>query len=572
MSKDKKSSSGTALPLMILMIAFWVLSKIYRLFVTSIIPSFVRFYFEHRWICLLLVSLVASFVIIRLGLGFWRFISPDEKSKPKTDVDAGLVIGHSLKGGKPLTISLHHRSLHASAIGATGQGKTEGTIIAMAVDDIKAGRGLILMDGKADRSLLNKLYAYAAKYNRTKDFRVFSLFEPEISSTYNPLLGGSAEEISERILNSFDFQNEYFADLQRVWFTQAVRIFEKANQPLTFLKISQAIADPRVIRKFAEMGGDPDLIFWANSFCARPVAELRNDLNGLSNKVNRFAAGQFAAQFNSEHPSISIQQAMKENLIVYFQLPAMQFEHLGKATARIVMQDLMSQIANRHKGGGGHRFFGVYLDDFAEYLHESFVTVLNKSRSANVGILFAHQAKGDIDALGDGVANAINTNTNVKIIMRSNEPDTAEYYARVIGTKKSEKTTERRRRSLLSTENTGEMSVREAEEFQFHPGIIKNELAIGEALVVLPDKGTTRVKLMLLPDLPTIAISPVEKIKPKGIDKNALGLQDLPKEKDVSEQVQKVPHAGTTNQSVLNESNPNQDPKPITPAGDVDAA
>lgn len=79
------------------------------------------------------------------------------------------------------------------------------------------------------------------------------------------------------------------------------------------------------------------------------------------------------------------------------------------------------------------------------------------------------------------------------------------------------------------------------------------------------------MKLMLLPDLPTIAISPVEKIKPKGIDKNALGLQDLPKEKDVSEQVQKVPHAGTTNQSVLNESNPNQDPKPITPAGGVDA-
>lgn len=570
MSKDKKSSNGAALPFMILMLAFWVLSKIYRLFVDTVIPFFIRFYFEYRWPCIALVSLVATLFILKVGRGMFRFFSPNDPSETKSDVDAGLVIGHSVKGNKPLTISLHHRSLHASAIGATGQGKTEGTIIAMAVDDIKAGRGLILMDGKADRSLLTKLYAYAAKYNRAKDFRVFSLFEPEISSTYNPLLGGSAEEISERIFNSFVFENEYYSDVQRDWFTHVLRIFEKANQRPTFLKISQALSDPRIIRKLAAIGDDPDLMFWANEFCTRTAAEMRKDVSGLVVKVNRFAFGQFAAQFNSEHPSISIQQAMKENLIVYFQLPAMQFEHLGKATARIVMQDLMSQIANRHKGGGGHRFFGVYLDDFAEYLHESFVTVLNKSRSANVGILFAHQAKGDIDALGDAVSNAINTNTNVKIIMRSNEPDTAEYYARMIGTEKSEKTTERRRRSFLSTENTGEMSVREAEEFKFHPGIIKNDLAIGEALVVLPDKGTTRVRLVLLPDLKAVEVPRVEKIQPQDINKHELGLQDLPKEKDVSKQDEKNPSTSSRNNSVLASSDTERNATPES--GGTDAA
>lgn len=76
-------------------------------------------------------------------------------------------------------------------------------------------------------------------------------------------------------------------------------------------------------------------------------------------------------------------------------------------------------------------FFSVYLDDFTEYLTPSFVTLLNKSRSANVGIVFAHQALGDLDGLGDGVKNTILTNSNLKVFMRTNEPESAEYFSSI---------------------------------------------------------------------------------------------------------------------------------------------
>lgn len=74
---------------------------------------------------------------------------------------------------------------------------------------------------------------------------------------------------------------------------------------------------------------------------------------------------------------------------------------------------------------------------------------MNKSRSANVGIVFAHQALGDITVLGDSVANSILTNANLKVFMRGNDPDSAEYFSKVIGTLTSTKFTERQSKTLF---------------------------------------------------------------------------------------------------------------------------
>lgn len=527
MSKDKGSSDDMMFSAAILLVICMVVTMAYRFFLYKIIPFVVRFYFYHYYSCLLILTLLTAFVLAWAAYGISRLF---EGGKRKVDAhvkEPDLVIGLCAKTRKPVVLTTKDRTMHAGAMGTTGFGKSESVVIPWSVDDIKNGRGLIIMDGKCERSFLEKLYAYAAKHNRTKDVRVFSLFEPEISSTYNPLLGGSAEEIAERIFNSFEFENEFYKTVQIDCFTHLMRIFEKAGQKPTFLRISQALSDPRVILKLAEKTDDDDLKFWAKNFCGRPATDIQNEIKGLLVNINRFAFGEFAPQFNADNPSISIRQVMKENLIVYFQLPAMQFEDLGKSTGRIVIQDIMSQIANRHKGKErNHRFFSIYMDDFSEYLHANFVTVLNKSRSANVGCVFSHQALGDLQTLGDAIANAITTNTNIKVLMRTNEPDTADYLSRMIGTRTTEKTTERRRRSLLSTENTGEMSVRETEEFIYHPRVFKSELQVGEAVVATPSIPGVKVRLYHLPDLPILEIPEVEKIRPKGIDKKSLGIED----------------------------------------------
>jgi type IV secretory pathway TraG/TraD family ATPase VirD4 len=532
MSKDK-NSDDMMIPIAILLGICLALNLAYKFFLYTIIPIAVRFYFYHYLLFILSISLMTTFVFVAIAAGISNLFRSLRPKAALSSAEPAVGVGQCVKTKKQIFLSTASRALHTGVIGTTGCGKTESVIVPWSVDDIKNGRGLVMIDGKADRTLLDKLYAYAAKYNRTKDFRVFSLFDPGISGTYNPLLGGSAEEVAERVFNSFEFENEFYAKVQLDWFVHTLRIFEKAGLKPTFLRVSQSLSDPRVILKLADLTGDADLQFWAKQLCSRPAAEVVSDVKGLLVNVNRFAYGQFASQFNSDNPSISISQAMKENLIVYFQLPALQFENLGKSTGRIVIQDLMSQIANRHKGKTkDHRFFSIYLDDFAEYLHENFVTVLNKSRSAKVGCVFAHQAMGDIQALGDAVCNSIMTNTNIKILMRCNEPETADYLSRMIGTKTTEKTTERRRASFLTNGNTGDMSVRTAEEFMQHPRVFKNELMPGEAVLVTPEITGLKVKLNWLPDLEVIDIPVVEKVAPKGIDKKSLRIEDkLPETK-----------------------------------------
>jgi type IV secretory pathway TraG/TraD family ATPase VirD4 len=162
-------------------------------------------------------------------------------------------------------------------------------------------------------------------------------------------------------------------------------------------------------------------------------------------------------------------------------------------------------VASRHLGNAkSNEFFSIYLDDFTEYITESFVSLLNKSRSANVGVVFAHQALGDLAALGDGVKNTILSNSNLKIFMRTNEPESAEYFSQTVGTIQGLKKTEREKSSTFGARKTGDASVRDVEEFKFHPNLFKQQLGVGEAVMILPHANGSlpvRIQFRKVPDL-----------------------------------------------------------------------
>src|SRR6185312_17398652 len=127
---------------------------------------------------------------------------------------------------------------------------------------------------------------------------------------------------------------------------------------------------------------------------------------------------------------------------------------------------------------------------------------------------FAHQALGDLKALGDDVENTILVNSNLKIFMRTNEPDSAEYFSKVIGTRLGQKLTERQKKGFLANTKTGEGSIRDVEEFIYHPNLFKGNLGVGQAVMCLPHtRGvkTVQVKFSILPDLPKHKIPIFEK-------------------------------------------------------------
>ncbi len=487
----------------------------------------IAFYVEWRYGISLVITGLLLICFLKLRKQIQLHFAPSDLEQevltPKEGEDA-IYAGLGEKG-KSVYIKQSFRRMHTQVVGTTNAGKTESVIIPWAIDDIKKGRGLLMIDGKSDSGLLNKLYAYARKYHRQHDVRVLSLCNVDISHTFNPLAGGSVLEVAERVFNALNFENEYFKSIQYDAFLHCLMILEATKIKATPFRVIECLKSEKNLSDLAKATNDHRLQNWAGDFLKLTREEREQRTSGLIAQLQSFAVGETATVFNSENSDINLEQALEEGEIVYCQLPALKIPTLGKATGKMILQCLQSAVASRHLGKyENQKFFSIYLDDFTEYLTPSFVTLLNKSRSANVGVVFAHQALGDLEGLGDGVKNTILTNSNLKVFMRTNEPESAEYFSEVIGTSQTAKVTERQKQGLFGSEKTGDGSVREAEEFKFHPNVFKQELGVGEAVVLLPHaRGSLPVRLKFKKsfDLDRHEIPKLLKSAPVGLPKLA---------------------------------------------------
>ncbi len=514
MSKQSKGTEENLGPAMVLVAAAVVILIVWSKYRFLLITAFYRYII---WIRLIIALLFATAAIwCRSKWIKYRAPAMIKKSVFGEGPEAtSMLAGRTHGDGSPVYLKQEVRLLHAQVVGGTGSGKTESTICPMAIDDIKNNRGFVLIDGKSDRSLLDKLYAYAVRYGRTEDFKILSLADASISHSFNPFEGGRAVEVAERIFNALNFEDEYYRSIQYDALVHCLSIMESTQITASPKRVIELLRNAPLLSNLAENSGDDDLSSWGLSFAKLAPNERELRTSGLISQLQAFVLGEAGPIFNPLKSDIVIEKAMSANQIVYCQLPAMKIPSLGKATGKLVLQSLQSAISSRHLGESANKkFFSIYLDDFTEYLTPSFATLLNKSRSANVGVVFAHQALGDLDVLGEGLKNSVLTNSNLKIFMKTNEPASAEYFATVVGTKLASKVTERQVAGTFGSTKTGDGSVREAEEFKFHPNLFKQEMGVGEAVVVLPhSKGALplRMKFYRVKDIESAIIPQIEK-------------------------------------------------------------
>jgi type IV secretory pathway TraG/TraD family ATPase VirD4 len=398
------------------------------------------------------------------------------------------------------------RTMHTQVIGTTNAGKTASVILPWIVRDLELGRGMIIVDGKSDRSFLDQLYAHAKAVDRHFDFELFSLACPNASSTFNPFAQGTAEQITERVFSSFSFTDEYYRAIQYAALRTIVALLmDQKKVPMPGV-IRTLLKNRAALESWAGKIHDKNLESEVATLLKEDSKEFEKRYSGLVTALGHFSFGAVAPLFNTERPHIILSNVIRQRKVCYFQLPTMQFPFLGEATGKLVLQCLQSAISEMQVSGKENRsLFSVYLDDFNDYIYPGFISVLNKSRSAGIGVVFAHQSIGDLKKVGDEFTQSFLTNTNVKIIMRSPDPESAEYFAKAIGTKTGEKTTERRSSNFIGLRrNTGEQSVRDVEEYIIHPNEFKSKLGTGEGIVVIPhSRGrlVKRVKFAMAPKL-----------------------------------------------------------------------
>jgi hypothetical protein len=346
MSKDKKQNpqqgGNEQLPI------FLVAGIFCAIIFNKVAPVVKAFWFDNRIVLISLFWLSIIGAVIFLIVKLWnQFVKKSQEDGITAEDDTGVFLGHEFDTGKKVSLRQEFRTMHTQIIGTTNAGKSESAVIPKAVKDIQNGSGVLLIDGKADGRFLDKLYSYVKKYKREKDFRLFSLGNIEASSSFNPLRGESAQQVTERVFSSFTFENEYYRNIQYKYFLGIVKlIFEQKEVP-TFSLVKQLISDMEELNKWIDASKDNVLKKDMIAFVKLAPREREEKMSGLETAISNFTSSEIAELFEETENRIDFDEAMEHGHIVYFQLPTMLYPFLGSATGKLVLQSFQSAIAKR---------------------------------------------------------------------------------------------------------------------------------------------------------------------------------------------------------------------------------
>ncbi len=407
-------------------------------------------------------------------------------------------IGETFNPPRPLYLTNDQRLMHTQVVGSTGTGKTESVLLPILAHDVAHGKGAIVLDGKGDLELLDRIHAIVKRQNRLDDFFFFSLSQPEKSNTYNPLYRGNPTELKDKLVNSMAWSEEFYrrmAEQAALTLFNALAAIEKTAR---FRELHSYLTDRRALKKLSEEIKDPvlkeDIDKMENGF-----RDNQKFLSGLMADLFLTARSEFSDLLDTEEPEIDLLDLYENNRICYFALDLQKYADTSRRLGRMIIQDIRAvsshiqtniQAAKRH-------FFPVFIDDASSFLELNYIDFLNKCRASGYAVTMLHQSLGDLMFRGaPNFQQQVIENTNIKIILRQDDPYSVEKFAKIAGTRRTAISTYQTEEKILGKGLTGTGSVREGQTFRIEPDSIR-ALKRGEAVVIWksPSLLTEHVKL-----------------------------------------------------------------------------
>ena len=356
------------------------------------------------------------------------------------------------------------RSRHMHILGATGSGKTESIVLNFLKQDVERGKGAIVLDAKGDAS-----FSWALKsWVPDEKLRVFDLGSEE-SLTYDPLAIGTPHEAAQRLFSSFTWSEEYykskaFSALQKLFESH----FEKNERNPKLTDLLEYLEDSELYISCTT----------GKSYPKKLAERDFGELSGLRDQLHSLCTGYLSKILSPESNSeMNLEEAQNGN-VLYFRLQSLMSPQIVATLGKLLINHLnfLAGTAHRNEQNAKEvKLIPTYLDEFASFACPEFADLISKARSAGLALHFSHQSIGDLTEVSQGFLNRITDNSATKIIMRINDPDSADFFARSFGTKLYQKVTQRVTNSedIESAEAIGEGSQREAHQFRASPDLFK---------------------------------------------------------------------------------------------------
>ena len=374
-------------------------------------------------------------------------------------------LGHEEDLQIPIYLPDSVRAKHVHILGATGSGKTESVILNFIKQDVARGLGSIILDAKGDASFMEALSTWVPK----ERLRIFDLGS-ERSLTYSPLESGSPIESAQRLFAALTWSEEYYKSkansaLQKLFEYH----FQRNGKNPTLQVLAAYLDDPESLGAVLFPEGKQGKKFSEKEFI---------DLSGLRDQIRALCTAHLARILSPEGQSQMVLEDAAQGSVLYFRLQSLLSPQLVSTIGKLLINHINFLAGTAHRESRAAKRSGLiptYLDEFASFACPTFIELISKARSAGYALHFSHQSIGDLADIKEGFLNSITDNSSTKIVLRINDPDSAEFFARSFGTELYQKMTQRvtNVKEIDSAEVVGEGTQREAHRFRAAPDLFK---------------------------------------------------------------------------------------------------
>ena len=288
-------------------------------------------------------------------------------------------IGHSFTSGSPFYLTNDQRQMHCEVVGSTGTGKTESVLLPMLAHDIAHGKGAVILDGKGDLELLNRIQYILQSTKRQDDFFFFSLAHPEKSNTYNPLFRGNPTELKDKLINSIPWSEEFY---RRMAEQAALTLFNaiqsrKKNKTTCFRDLHAYLTDIEALKKLSDETKDPAL----KEDIGKMVKSFKDNqkfLSGLMADLYLTSRSEFSDLLDTTSPEIDLAGIYQKNQICYFALDLQKYTDTSRRLGRMIIQDIRAVSSHIQAKIPEYRrhFFPIFIDDASSFLEVNFIDFL----------------------------------------------------------------------------------------------------------------------------------------------------------------------------------------------------
>lgn len=322
-------------------------------------------------------------------------------------------------------IKIPDRRYHMYAIGKTGTGKST-MLENMAIDDIREGRGLAVVDPHGD--LINHVMDYIPE-ERIKDVVIFSPADKMFPVAFNPLENVDPDMkniVASGVVGIFKkiFGESWGPRLEYILRNTILALLDYPNA--TMLGITKILVDKQFRDKVVSNITDPVIKdFFVNEFEQYDPKFRTEAISPIQNKVGQFLSSSTIRNIVGQPKStINLKEIMDTGKIFLVNL---SIGEIGEDASSLLGSLMITKIQlaamqRSTMAEEDRRDFYLYVDEFQNFATDSFAVILSEARKYHLNLIMTNQY---IAQMPETVRDAVFGNVGTLISYRVGAPDAA---------------------------------------------------------------------------------------------------------------------------------------------------